>query len=323
MYSNLIKSGIITVDGRKKRVIDSDSIFNAGFRPLVFERVEEIGTENQEIEETAVSEDEIMLEGGLTPEQTDLLFHADSDEAAVQMLLNKQGGASQKKKASVLSEKQGGKKETSQQAEQEIKKAKEEAEGLLEEAKAQAEILLEQAQKEAEGLAETARQQGFEQGYQEGMLQAQAEIENVRQQLEQKEQQLQDEYEQQVTALEPQIVGFISDIVKKLTGVVLSERGDILTHLVSCCMEGIERSGLYLIHVSKEDYYDMLERKSELESRVETASEVRIVEDASLRKNQCLIETDTTIYDSSLDLQMERLCEDLKLLSLEVENQDR
>lgn len=317
MYSNLIKSGIVTVDGKEKRVIDSDAIFNAGFRPLVFEKVEEIGTEKQKTEEiTASDEDEITVEAGLTPEQTDLLFHADSDEAAVQMLLNKQGAASGKKKTSASPEKQGGKKETSKQAEQEIKKAKEEAEKILKEAKEQSEALLEQAQEEAQRLTESA----YQQGYQEGMLQAQGEAENIRQQLEQQAQQLQEEYEQQISALEPQVIGFISDIVKKLTGVVLSERKEILTHLVSCCMEGIERSSLYLIHVSGEDYHDLLERKAELESRVESASEIRIVEDASLRKNQCLIETDTTIYDSSLDLQMERLCEDLKMLSLEIEN---
>lgn len=327
LYSNLIKSGIVSVDGREKRVIDSDSIFNAGFRPLVFERVEEIPDE-AEAEEETVSEESITMESGLTPEQTDLLFHADSDEAAVQMLLAGQSGeafgvgkvssaGNHKKNSASEKKKKPDSAAVDRQSEQTLKEAKEEAERIINEANVQAEEIFANAQAEAQRLTENAHQEGFQQGYQEGMENAQAEIENSRQQLALEAQQLQEEYEQQIAGLEPQVVDFISDIVKKLTGVVLAERKDILAHLVSSCLEGIERSGLYLIHVSREDYHDLLEKKSELEQLVQTASELRIVEDASLGKNECLIETDTTIYDSSLDLQLERLCEDLKMLSLQ------
>lgn len=311
MYSNLIKSGIVSVDGKEKRVIDSDSIFNAGFRPLVFEKVEEIAGEPK-LEEEAASEEGITMESGLTPEQTDLLFHADSDEAAIQMLMG-----NQKESTSLEKKKKAGAKSASVQSEQQLKEAKAEAERIIEEANAQAEKLLADANAEAGMMKENAQQEGLRQGYEEGMANAMDEVESQKQQLALQAQQLQEDYEQQLAELEPQLVDFISDIVKKLTGVVLAERRDILTHLVSSCLEGIERSGLYLIHVSGEDYHDLLERKSELEKLVETASEIRIVEDASLGKNQCLIETDTTIYDSSLDLQLERLCEDLKMLSLQ------
>jgi flagellar assembly protein FliH len=109
--------------------------------------------------------------------------------------------------------------------------------------------------------------------------------------------------------------------VKKLTGVVLSDRKDIMTHVVASCLEEIERSKVYLIHASKEDFPDLQEKKEELEEKVGEEAEIKIVEDASLGKNQCLIESDTSIYDSSLDLQLERLCEDLKILSLHVEKE--
>lgn len=324
LYKNLIKSGVVTIDGKEKRIIDSDASYQGNaFRPLVFERVEEVETEGETALEEAASDEEITMESGLTQEQTDLLFRADSDEAAIQMLMNRQEGkkpASTGKKPSMSKPKQQSKQKPPlqpvKQTEQEIKKAKEEAKKILEEAKQEAETIVAQAKQEAQRLTENAHEQGFEQGYQEGMSQAQIEIEQERQQLEQESQQLQEMYEQQIYELEPQVVEFLAEAIEKLTGVVLSERKDIVAHLVACCLEGIERSNVYLIHVSKEDYHALLERKGELEQLVAEASEIRIIEDTSLQKNQCLIESDTSIYDSSLDLQLERLCEDLRILAL-------
>lgn len=324
LYKNLIKSGVVTIDGKEKRIIDSDASYQGNaFRPLVFERVEEVETEGEAALEEAASDEEITMESGLTQEQTDLLFRADSDEAAIQMLMNRQEGkkpAPTGKKPNISKPKQQSKQKPPlqpvKQTEQEIKKAKEEAKKILEEAKQEAETIVAQAKQEAQRLTENAHEQGFEQGYQEGMSQAQIEIEQERQQLEQESQQLQEMYEQQIYELEPQVVEFLAEAIEKLTGVVLSERKDIVAHLVACCLEGIERSNVYLIHVSKEDYHALLERKDELEQLVAEASEIRIIEDTSLQKNQCLIESDTSIYDSSLDLQLERLCEDLRILAL-------
>ena len=324
LYKNLIKSGVVTIDGKEKRIIDSDASYQGNaFRPLVFERVEEVETEGEAALEEAASDEEITMESGLTQEQTDLLFRADSDEAAIQMLMNRKEEkkpASTGKKPSMSKPKQQSKQKPPlqpvKQTEQEIKKAKEEAKKILEEAKQEAETIVAQAKQEAQRLTENAHEQGFEQGYQEGMSQAQIEIEQERQQLEQESQQLQEMYEQQIYELEPQVVEFLAEAIEKLTGVVLSERKDIVAHLVACCLEGIERSNVYLIHVSKEDYHALLERKGELEQLVAEASEIRIIEDTSLQKNQCLIESDTSIYDSSLDLQLERLCEDLRILAL-------
>ena len=40
-----------------------------------------------------------------------------------------------------------------------------------------------------------------------------------------------------------------------------------------------------------------------------------IVEDAAMKKNQCIIESDTGVYDCSLDIELNNLIRDIKLLS--------
>jgi len=310
---NLIKSGIVALNGKEKRIIDSDALFDKGFRPLAFERVEEIPDGEERLEDIAVSEEDSRDQ--LTPEQAALLFDTDSDEAALKMLMGRQENRAGRKA-------EPAKKESSvQMTEKQLKEAREEAERIVSQAQEEAQNILLQAQEEAQRLTENAHENGFSQGYEEGIARAQEELLQAQNELEQQAQQLQQNYEQQVIELEPQIVDFVSELVRKITGVVLAERKDLVLHLVASCLEGAERSSSYLIHVSPEDYHDLLERKEELKKRLPDVSELRIIEDASLSKSQCMIEADTAIYDSSLDLQLERLCEDLRILSLNIEEE--
>ena len=43
-----------------------------------------------------------------------------------------------------------------------------------------------------------------------------------------------------------------------------------------------------------------------------------IVEDATMKKNQCIIESDTGVYDCSLDIELNNLIKDIKLVKLPV-----
>lgn len=309
---NLIKSGVVAINSKEKRVIDSDAVFDPGFRPLVFEKVDEI----EAIEDSGTDLDGVFSaveeEGGLTPEQQDLLFHADSDEAAVKMLVNQKDKGS--RKASPKKKEKPA--EVSKDAQKLVQEAKEEAETILADARQQAEEILADAREEAGRLTENAHEIGFSEGYQEGNAKSQEELQAAMQELDLKAKQLEQDYAQQIADLEPQVVGLLSELVQKMTGVVLADRNDIVTHLVSECLKGIERSSIYLIHVSSADYHDVLNQREFLEQKVPSASEIRIIEDASLTKGQCLVESDTAIYDSSLDLQLQRLCEDLRILSL-------
>ncbi len=42
---------------------------------------------------------------------------------------------------------------------------------------------------------------------------------------------------------------------------------------------------------------------------------IEIVEDVTMKKNQCIIETGSGMYDCSLDVQLENLIEEIKMLS--------
>ena len=72
----------------------------------------------------------------------------------------------------------------------------------------------------------------------------------------------------------------------------------------------------YIIHVSKEDYpYVGMQKQQIVEQGSVGVASVEIVEDTTLGKNECLIETDGGIFDCSLGVQLADLTKQLRLLS--------
>jgi flagellar assembly protein FliH len=67
--------------------------------------------------------------------------------------------------------------------------------------------------------------------------------------------------------------------------------------------------------VSKEDYPFLIENQGKIYLASPKDINLNIVEDSDLAKNQCIIETDGGVFDCSLDIQLEQLIKEIKLLS--------
>lgn len=184
---------------------------------------------------------------------------------------------------------------------------------------AQAQQEIAQMQMAAQAEIEAARknaiasgkEEGFQQGYREGTAKANAEIAQTKKQLEAA-------YEQKVHELEPEFVKQLSGIYEHVFHVKLGESYELIMGLLERCMQNIENSSSYIVHVSKEDYpFVSMQKKTLAEAMVNKNAALDIVEDAALKKNECMIDADGGIYDCSLDIQLEALQKELKLLSYE------
>ena len=216
-------------------------------------------------------------------------------------------------------------------AESNVIKAKEDAGRLMEEAQANSQEILENARQEAERIREEARaeaehekadilENARKQGYTEGNNRAKAEEEAVRQEYLKKEKLLEDEYQQKLEELEPQMVDTITQIYEHIFHVELQSNRDILTYLISNTLRKIDGERDFIIHVSKEDYpYVNMQKKQMLAGAVSANSNVEIIEDMTLTKNECMIETDSGIYDCGLGTQLEELRKKLMLLAWQKE----
>ena len=217
--------------------------------------------------------------------------------------------------------------ETPEDATGNVIKAQDEAKELLEQSRAEAEELRAQAQAEAERILEEARaqaqaekqqvlEQAKQQGYMEGMSRAQAHEGAMEQEYQEKARLLQEEYEQQIEMLEPNLVEAITGIYEHIFHVELSSYREILMGLISDVLHKLDGSRSFIIHVSKDDYaYVNMQKKQMLTGAVSESVSVDVVEDATVGRNECMIETENGIFDCGLGTQLSELKKRLRLLA--------
>lgn len=186
---------------------------------------------------------------------------------------------------------------------------------VLEEAKAEAKSILEKAKKEAEQMKNEAYATAQKKGYDDGILQSKKELSKYKAEYDEKTKNLQLEYENMVRAFEPQMADVMATLIEKITGIMASEKQEVILYLIERAFQNFDRSEEYTIRVSREDYEFVSERKNHLLGAIGREVPLYIQEDASLQKNQCLIETEQKVINCSLDIQLNNLISDLKLIS--------
>lgn len=202
-----------------------------------------------------------------------------------------------------------------QQAAASLENANAEAERIIEEARLQAEQIIADANKNADAAFEEAKQNGYYEGNEKAQeemnikqAQLEAEFDNKRKELEK-------EYNNLKESIEPELVEVITDVFRKVTGVVAEDNQEIILHLINDVMHNADGSRDYVIKVSPDDYKFLVNNQGKIYCAMSREVNIDIVEDATLERNQCMIETNTGIFNCSLDIELNNLIKNIKLLS--------
>lgn len=191
----------------------------------------------------------------------------------------------------------------------------EQSQQIIEQAKSEVASMINQAKIDAEKIKidviQKAKQEGYEKGMQEALLEQQDRIAE----LDAEKNRLNEEYEQKVRDLEPSFIDLFLSFMKHFTGVLLEDKKEIIYHLIEREFLTIENSNSYLIRVSHDDFETIHSKKDEILWKLKENTELEIVEDRLLNKGQCLIETDSRVIDCSLDVQLKNLTTDMKFLA--------
>ena len=173
-------------------------------------------------------------------------------------------------------------------------------------------------EKERLQVLEEARQEGFNQGFEDGKREGFAQADSKKRELDEEKERLEKEYFERVEELEPHFVDVLTGIYEHIFRVELGAYRELIVHLIISAMNQVNNAKDYLIHVTKDDfaYVNMQKKEIQAESVAGNAT-VEIIEDISLRKNECLIETEGGIFDCGLGTQLSELSRKLKLLSYE------
>lgn len=200
-----------------------------------------------------------------------------------------------------------------------LQEAKDEAENILAAAKEESASILSSAKAESEEIFARAKEEGGKKGYEAGFRQAQDELEaeyqQKREELDRLKLQCQENYEAQLQEMEPKLLDVILSVVEKVFHIQFKDKKEILLYLISNAISNIEGTKSFRIRVGG-DQKDFLEyHRDEILDRVGHDMSLEIVSDASLSGNQCVIETETGVFDCSMDVQLKNLIKDLRSLS--------
>lgn len=197
-----------------------------------------------------------------------------------------------------------------------LEEASAQAQEIVDDAKARAEQIVQEAKEQAENLKKTAADEGRMNGYREGKQKAEAEAEGLKQRLLAREAQLEEEYQDALSQMEPQLVDAITGIYEHIFHVELHSYRDILVHLIESTLRKAEGNKDFLVHVSREDYSYVSMQKKQLQAVLAgNGVTLEVIEDVTLGKDECMIETEGGIFDCGLGTQLDQLRSKLLLLA--------
>jgi flagellar assembly protein FliH len=195
----------------------------------------------------------------------------------------------------------------------------EDPEQIIKDAKLEAERILERARATAKEESTRILEEAMKKGYEEGYKKAMSEGDILTKELKDKADQMDAEFTHAVQNLEPEFAEIVALLVQNITGIYTEDKQDIILYLLHKAMIHADNSREFHIKVSSEDYELVLSDRESLLNIISKGCVLEIGVDKSLEKNQCLIETDNGIIDCSLDVELNALKQDLKLLSLQME----
>lgn len=189
------------------------------------------------------------------------------------------------------------------------------AQSIIDEANAEAERIIAQAQAQAEAVLAAAREEGYKAGIKEGNDEVRSNISELETEYSDRRRELEEEYEKKFSKMEPMLVDTLLKVFSKVTHTMAEDKKDMILCLINSVMRNTDISREFYIRVSPLDYKFVMNNQGRIESAVAKDAHVEIAEDTSLGRNECIIETDAGVFDCSLDIQLENLIKDIRLLS--------
>ena len=286
--SNLFKAGFVTFDSTEKRIIDNNDLANKKIE--AFQEQELKRQRSQMVQEDGYPESE-MGDDFIPGIEMEQLSQLTEDQSMLESVPDPQFDME------------------AIQAEVDLK---------LQQAQEQADMIIQDAQQQAQSMIQEAMEQGhregYDAGYQEGVMAAQS----LKDEIEQQRGDLEKEYQQIVDELEPEMVDVLTQIYEHVFNIELREDKGIILHLLKTTLSRIEPGKDLIVHVSSDDYDDVIDERDSLNACITSPNTtMEIIEDPLLKENECMIESDSGVFDCSLGVELSEISRKLKLLSFD------
>ncbi|WP_055108465.1 FliH/SctL family protein [Paenibacillus ihumii] len=209
-------------------------------------------------------------------------------------------------------------------AERQIREASEQAESMLAEAKLQIETWWQEQREQDEHLIEALKSEGFNQGYEEGKLQAeqslQAKIEEMMSEASAVLQQAYLEKERIIQEAEPFLVELSCSIAEKVIDRQLELEQDYVLELVKRSLSRKREQGVITLCVSPSQFAFVQAAREELSLVIDSQADLQILPDATVQDRGCVIRSAFGSIDARIDTQLTEIKKELLRISLDHED---
>ena len=157
------------------------------------------------------------------------------------------------------------------------------------------------------------------QGYADGNASMQKELQEAKERLEAeysaKSRALELDYTEKRNTMETDLVDVILDVFNKVFHIQFDNKKHILMHLINDAILNIEGDRKFRIKVADSNVLFLENHREDILERVGHGIELEFIADSTMDGNDCLIETDSGVFDCSLGTQLENLIKDIRSLS--------
>ena len=195
-----------------------------------------------------------------------------------------------------------------------LEQARAEAEAIIATAKAEAIKITEDAQKEAELLFEQRKAEGYNEGV--SKMDVELESERIRMQTEIMElkHQLKSEHDVKMETMESDIVDAIMTVFNRVFDIQFDDKKQILLYLINNTLMNVEVGKEFHIRVSSANYKFIESHIGDIKEKIGNDVNIEIVNDMSLGAEDCIIETESGVFNCGIDMELANLEKDIRSL---------
>lgn len=193
--------------------------------------------------------------------------------------------------------------------------AQAQADEIIANAKSEAEKIIQDAHLEEQKIKDDAKQDGFKQGHGDGYSAGESEIERLVERLRKMVEALMLRREEILKETEQQIVELVILMTRKVVKIISETQKTAIMSNILAALKKVKSRGNVILHVNLEDLKLASANADEFIKRVENIQGITVVEDSTVEKGGCVVETDFGAIDARISSQLSELEEKIMEIS--------
>ena len=174
-------------------------------------------------------------------------------------------------------------------------------------ARAEAQSSIDAAEEKRNALEEEARNQGFEEGRQAGYSEGKAEADRLVERMHKMLEAVMQRREEILRDTETQIVELVVLMSRKVIKIISENQKNVIMANVLAALKKVRTRGEVTLRVNIEDVKLTSEHTAEFIKHVEKIQGITVLEDSSVEKGGCIVETDFGAIDARISSQLTEL----------------